>query len=105
MLQRFIHRVSLPLLHLQQIVDQVDSCKESKWMSWINTGWKSGLTIRRNFLPRIGRVHKSGILDLVVDVLVLIKRESAAQAYVDNHSHAPHVQGAIVAFVPQNLWS
>ena len=38
------------------------------------------------------RLHEGGVLDLLVDILVLIERESAREGDVDDHTGAPHVQ-------------
>ena len=32
-------------------------------------------TVRRDFFPWIGRIHESGILNLIVDVLIFVERE------------------------------
>lgn len=65
----------------------------------------ASLTVSRDLLPGIGRVHEGGVLDLIVDVLVLVEREGAAQADVHDDAHGPHVQRTVVTFAPQNLGS
>ena len=62
-------------------------------------------TIGRDLLPRIRRVHEGGVLDLIVDVLVLVERERAAQAHVHDHADAPHVERAVVPLVAQHFRS
>ena len=37
-------------------------------------------------------LHEGGVLDLLVDILVLIERESAREGDVYDHTSAPHVQ-------------
>ena len=53
--------------------------------------------------PRVRREHEGGVLDLIVDVLVVVERERAAQADVDDDSHRPHIQGPVVALVTEHL--
>ena len=38
-------------------------------------------------------LHEGGVLDLLVDILVLIERESSGERDIDDHTSAPHVQG------------
>lgn len=61
------------------------------------------LTLLGDLLPGVGGVHKGGVLNLVVDVLVLVEGEGPAEAHVDYDTHRPHVQRAIVALVAQDL--
>ena len=44
-------------------------------------------------VPRLGRVHELGVLDLVLDVHVLVERELAREAHVHDDPRRPHVQG------------
>ena len=60
-------------------------------------------TVGGDLLPGVGRVHEGGVVDLVVDVLVLVEGEGAAQADVHDDAHRPHVQRAVVALVEQHL--
>lgn len=83
--QTLVDRVPLALLHLQQVVDEVDRR-------------------RGDFLPGIRRIHKRGVLDLIVDVLVLVEGKSSAQRNVNDYTDRPHVQRAVVAFVAENFW-
>ena len=59
--------------------------------------------ILMDFLPRMRRIHKGGVLYLFVDVLVLIERECSRERDVDDDPSAPHVQGPVVALVTQHL--
>lgn len=61
------------------------------------------LTISGDLPPGRGRVHEGGVLDLLVDVLVLVEGERARQRHVDDDAHRPHVQRAVVALVAQHL--
>jgi hypothetical protein len=79
--QTLRHGETFATFHLQQISDDVD-------------GFAGDL------FPRLGRVHEAGVLDLLVDVFVLVERERAGQAHVDDHARRPHVQAAVVALVP-----
>jgi len=49
------------------------------------------------------REHEGGVGDLLPDVLVLVEGERAAQAHVHDDAHGPHVQGAVVAAVADDL--
>lgn len=62
-------------------------------------------TFARDFLPGVGRVHEGSVLDLVINVLVLIKGEGATQTHIDDDTYWPHVQRAVVAFTAQHLRS
>ena len=46
-----------------------------------------------DLLPGIGRVHEGGVLDLLVDVLILVEWEGAGERDVNDDTRAPHVQG------------
>merc|ERR1719471_1894464 len=83
--QRLLDRVTPPHFHLQKVCDQLDC-------------------LCGDLLPRVRWVHEGGVLDLLVDILVLIERESAREGDVDDHASAPHVQRPVVALVPQDLW-
>ena len=48
-------------------------------------------------------IHEGCVLDLFMDVLVLIEGECAREGDVDDDPGAPHVQGPVVALVPQHL--
>ena len=61
--------------------------------------------ILMDFLPRMRRIHEGGVLDLFVDILVLIERECSRERDIDDDSSAPHVEGPVVALVPEHLWS
>lgn len=43
-------------------------------------------------------------MDLVVDVFILIERKRPTQAHVHDDADRPHVKGAVVTLVQQNLW-
>lgn len=73
--------------------------------SFITREPQASLTLLWDLLPGVGRVHEGGVLDLVVDVLVLVEGKRPAQADVDDDAHRPHVQRAVVAFVPQDFGS
>lgn len=79
-----VDRVALPLLHLQQVVDEIDGR-------------------RRNLLPWVGRVHERGVLDLIVDVLVFVEGKRSAETNVDDDPARPHVEGSIVSLVAQHF--
>lgn len=64
-------------------------------------GWC--LTLLWDLLPGVGWVHEGGVLDLVVDVLVLVEGERPAQADVDDDANRPHVQRSVVAFTAEHL--
>lgn len=78
------------------------------------------------------RVHEGSVLDLIIDIFIFVKRECPAEAAaktkqtrlrlkevtpqtfhgvhlllpdVDDDTHRPHVQRAVVSFVPEDLWS
>ncbi len=53
--------------------------------------------LRADLLPRVWRVHEAGVLDLLIDVLVLVEGEGAGEADVDDDAGGPHVQAAVVA--------
>lgn len=61
-------------------------------------------TITGDLFPGVGRVHEGCVVDLVVDVFILVKRERATQADIHNDTDRPHVQRAVVTLVQQNLW-
>lgn len=61
------------------------------------------LTLLWDLLPGVGRVHEGGVLDLVVDVLVLVEGKRPAQADVDDDADRPHVQRSVVSFAAQHL--
>lgn len=63
-------------------------------------GW---LTICGNLPPWHWWVHKGSVLDLVINVLILVKRECAAETDINNHSYWPHVQGAVISFTAQHF--
>ena len=48
-------------------------------------------------------IHEGCVLYLFMDVLVLIEGECAREGDVDDDPGAPHVQGPVVALVPQHL--
>lgn len=48
-------------------------------------------------------VHEGRVGDLLLDVLVLVEGERAAQAHVHDDAHRPHVQSAVVAAAPDHL--
>ena len=58
-----------------------------------------------DFLPRMRRIHEGGVLDLFVDILVLIERECSRERDIDDDPGAPHVEGPVVALVPEHLGS
>jgi len=58
MYQRLLHRESLPHLNLEKVVDEVHS-------------------LGANVGPGVGRVHEVGVLDLLVDILVLVEGKHA----------------------------
>lgn len=43
-------------------------------------------------------------MDLVVDVLIFIEWKRPTQAHVHDDADRPHVQGAVVTLVEQDLW-
>ena len=47
-------------------------------------------------------VHELGVLDLVLYVHVLVERELAREAHVDDHSRGPHVQRAVKPLLLQH---
>ena len=51
------------------------------------------------------RIHEGGVLYLFVDILVLIERECSRERDVDDDPRAPHVEGPVVALVPEHLGS
>ena len=51
------------------------------------------------------RIHEGGVLYLFVDILVLIERECSRERDVDDDPSAPHVEGPVVALVPEHLGS
>ena len=53
-------------------------------------------TICWNWFPRRIRKHKFGVLNLVQNIFVFVKRESARQWNVNYNANGPHVQGSIV---------
>lgn len=48
-------------------------------------------------------VHEGRVGDLLLDVLVLVEGERAAQAHVHDDAYGPHVQGAVVAVAADHL--
>lgn len=42
-------------------------------------------------------------MDLVIDVLILVKWECPTQADIHDDTHRPHVQRAVVALIQQNF--
>lgn len=74
-------------LQFQQLLEQ-------KWEDVIK------LTVRRYLLPRVWRIHEGSILDLLINVFILIKRERATQADINYNAHTPHVQWPVVTLVP-----
>lgn len=51
----------------------------------------------------MSRVHERSVGDLLLDVLVLVVGERAAQAHVHDDAHRPHVQRAVVAAAVDDL--
>ena len=70
------------------------------WRKW---NWSCIHTFSWDLLPGRRRVHEGSVLDLVIDVLVLVEGEGAAQADVHDDAHWPHVQRAVVAFASEHL--
>lgn len=64
---------------------------------------RCSLTLFWDLLPGVGWVHEGGILDLVIDVLVLIEGKRPAQTDVDDDADRPHVQRSVVAFAAEHL--
>lgn len=60
-------------------------------------------TLWGHCFPGVGWVHESSILDLIMNVFILIKRERSTETDIDDHTHGPHVQRAVVALVPKHL--
>ena len=60
-------------------------------------------TVRGNLLPRIGRIHEGGVLNLIVYVLVFVEGERTTQTDVNDDADAPHVQRTVVTFISQYL--
>ena len=56
-----------------------------------------------DLLPRMGRVHEGGVLDLLIDVLILVEGERAREAHIDDHTRRPHVQAPVVPLVAKHL--
>ena len=72
------------MTYLQEVADEVDG-------------------LAADLLPGVGRVHEGGVLDLLIDVLVLVEGESAREAHVDDHARRPHVQAPVVPLVAEHL--
>lgn len=79
--------------HLSGCVSQLNSSHPSP----------SVFTITGDLFPGVGGVHEGCVVDLVVDIFVLIKRECPTQADVHDDTHRPHVKWTVVALVQQNL--
>lgn len=60
-------------------------------------------TVRRDLFPGVRRVHESGVVDLIIDVLIFVEGERPAQTDIHYHSDGPHVQRAIVTLVEENF--
>ena len=71
-------------VYLQEVADEVDG-------------------LAGDLLPGMGRVHEGGVLDLLVDVLVLVEGERARETHVDDHARRPHVQAPVVPLVAEHL--
>lgn len=63
------------------------------------------ITFMRDFFPRVGWIHESSILDLVMYVFIFIEWKGTAEAYINYNTHRPHIQRSVVAFIPQHFWS
>ena len=61
------------------------------------------LTIWRNFLPGIWRIHECRVLNLFIDVFILIEGKGPTKANIHNNTNAPHIQRAIVTLITKNL--
>ena len=61
------------------------------------------LTLQWDGGPGLSRVHEGGVGDLLLDVLVLVEGERAAQAHVHDDADRPHVQRAVVAAAADHL--
>lgn len=61
------------------------------------------VTIAGDLLPGVRGIHEGRVVDLVVDVLVFVERERPTQAHVHDDADRPHVKGAVVTLVQQNL--
>ena len=93
-------------VHLQKVCDQLDClCGDLlPGVRWVpGVPWYQRFCIHATlFLCHLlswileqrknKNLHEGGVLDLLVDILVLIERESAGEGDVDDHTSAPHVQ-------------
>ncbi len=61
------------------------------------------LTLWGDCFPGVWRVHESSVLDLVMNVFILIKGEGSTETDIDDDTHWPHVQRAVVALVAKHL--
>ena len=56
-------------------------------------------------LPGMRRIHEGGVLYLFIDVFIFVEGKSPGERDVDDDPCAPHVEGPVVALVPEHLGS
>lgn len=95
--------LALLTFHILLFLIWPDILLYNKWSVCVYLVQYYKCTFRRDLFPRVRRVHEGGIVDLIINVLILVERERSTQANIHDHTNRPHVKRAIVSLVQEDL--